>query len=269
MSTYKTLLDHVDKSLRGHNSFIPNPHKRMQNIFNIYRAQYTLIGSNTGVGKTSYVDDSFVLRPYDWIVSQNSTDTHYEGLYFSMERKKIFKLAKWTSWLLYEKKGIKIPYNVILGHDPLRKLTRKEDLILKDFESVIEPLLEIIDIQDGIKTVKEIARQIQKKAIALGAYFTTDNEQLYLNGTSKASFLVSGKSRTTKRGKVKYIKFNYKGKSYKLEANSNVYIPHKPNTFLFIFIDHIGKISLSGYHTKNSVRDEKTKETTTIFSKDR
>ena len=60
---------------------------------------YYLIGGLTGSGKTSFIDDAFVLNPVDWALSQEgrASGIKVKVWYRSMERSRTYKFAKWTS----------------------------------------------------------------------------------------------------------------------------------------------------------------------------
>lgn len=256
MSNYQLLLNRIKRMQSGIQDFIPNPHARMSTVFNLGKAMYTLIGSVTGSGKTSFVDDTYILRPYKWAQKQNDSELHFECIYYSMERKKIFKIAKWTSWCLFENQGIKIPYDSILGMPTSKPLTTEQTKIVFDNRDYMDKVFDAVDIQDGSKTVLEIRDQLQRKAFALGSYFHTDYDFLYKNNVKQIiSFEKHGKFKITKRGKVKYILFNYKNKVYELFENSNMYISHKANTFVFVVFDHIGKIKIPPYKSKKLAID--------------
>ena len=99
-------------------------------------------------------------------------------------------------------------------------------------------------------------KQIEQKAFQLGNYFHTDGEFLYHNNKKQSlSFIDKGRWKSTRRGKVVVIDFAFKGKNYELTQNSRLYIPKKPNTFVFLITDHIGKISIFPYKSKKLAID--------------
>lgn len=59
-------------------------------------------------GKTSLVDCAYVLNPYDWYIKNKhkpDCNVKFEVLYFSMERKKTYKLAKWLCMKIFKEEN--------------------------------------------------------------------------------------------------------------------------------------------------------------------
>jgi len=265
MSIYtEKLLNEIDKK---DIPLIPNQLERIGSIFNIVQARYTLIGSISGVGKTSYVDDSFILKPFEWLRSTKSK-IHFEGLYYSMERRLKFKLAKFASWKLFEDKGIRISGETISGNNKpprdengniignpkfYRELTKDERKLIGSYTPWMDELLDLIEIKDGAKTISEIVSDIENLRRRLGTLITTDNTTLYQEGVPKKQF--SGETKNTKKGNVSIITFTYKNKVYTMKQNDKLYIPNNPNMIVYIVIDHVGKIKLDGYNTKKQSID--------------
>ncbi len=233
---------------------IPNQLDRLSTYFNIVPSRYTLIGSVSGAGKTSFVDDVLLLKPYEWLKRTNS-DIYFEGLYFSMERKLQFKLAKFASWKLFTERNIRITADTILGYSINRKLLPMEKHIIERFKPWMDELLETVDIKDGAKTVAEVAREIRKLGEKLGDLFETDEEGLSQNGNVLVGFKDKWKQKKTKRGLVDYIAFTFKDKRYVIEKNSKLFVPHNPKMIILIIVDHIGKIKTDGYVSKKQAID--------------
>ena len=250
MSIYKEKL--LDEIARDNIPFIPNQLERVGSIFNTVQGRYTLIGSVSGVGKTSVVDDMMILKPYNWLINTKSK-LHFETLYFSMERQIKFKLAKFVSWKLYNDKGIRISSDTILGYTQNRVLSASENKLLESFQPWMDDLLELVDIKDGAKSVADISFEIEKLRKKLGTLITTDNNAVYVNGVQQFKF--KGLVKETKRSNIPIVKFKFKDKSYELEQNDKRYILHEPNTIVQIVIDHIGKTKIDGYANKKLAID--------------
>jgi len=232
--------------------FIPNQLERVGNIYNTVQGRYTLIGSNSGTGKTAFVDDTLILKPYNWLLKTKSK-LHFEALYFSMERQARFKLAKFASWKLYNDKGIRISADTILGYTPYRKLSTNENKLVESFKPWMDNLLELVDIKDGAKSVAEVSLDIDNLRKRLGVLITADNDTVYFNGKARLKF--GDQFKDTKRGKIKVVRFKYKDKSYELVQNDKRFVAHNPNSIVYIVIDHIGKVKLDGYNTKKQAID--------------
>lgn len=106
MKEFKDLLKDVDKGMLGKNLGIPTGFKELdKNTNGIQKSIYTLLGGNSGTGKTSYVDLAYVLNPYEYLLN-TETDYKLKIIYNSMERNTKYKLAKWTCLKLFKDKGL-------------------------------------------------------------------------------------------------------------------------------------------------------------------
>ena len=73
--SFEQLAKEVEIGLAGGNSGIPIGFDRLNRYMGLRKRMYFLIGGNTGSGKTSFVDECFVLNPYDWYISpENKTN---------------------------------------------------------------------------------------------------------------------------------------------------------------------------------------------------
>ena len=214
------LLERID---REHIPYIPISLDRVGEAFNIVQGRYTLIGSIAKVGKTSLVDDIFVLKPYDWLQT-NKVPIKYTVLYFSMERRKEIKLAKFLSWKFYHEQKKRISSEVILGNrKPLRdsegnivnpnsyyrELTKQERADIDKYKDWLDELQDHVIIKDGTKSVLEISTEIDKLAKSLGTLFTTDNQYVYKNGVR--THITFGKEFMNVDGaKMPIVRFKYK-----------------------------------------------------------
>src|ERR1044072_5030842 len=95
MSDFDNLSREIQDGMDGKNAGIPMGFTRLNRHISIRRAMYYLIGGYTGSGKTALVDDAFVLNPLDYLLKKKPPNQDMRIIYFSMERRKNFKLAKW------------------------------------------------------------------------------------------------------------------------------------------------------------------------------
>jgi hypothetical protein len=128
---------------------------------------YFLVGGLTGSGKTSFIDDAFVLNPYDWFISnQNTNGVKLKIIYRSMERSRTYKMAKWVSRKIFIDYGIIISINKLLGWTD--KMTKDEhDLFLLQREYV-EQMSDVITIIDGPENPVGIAKDLKTYALEHG-----------------------------------------------------------------------------------------------------
>lgn len=97
------LWDEICNGVKGKNSGIPMGFNRLNKYLGLRKSIYTTIGAAAGCGKTSLVDCAYVLNPYDWYIkNQYKSNVKFEVIYFSMERKKTYKLAKWLCMKIWK-----------------------------------------------------------------------------------------------------------------------------------------------------------------------
>ncbi len=115
---YNKLLEEIDKGISGDIRGIPlEDLPRLSFVLNnIQKSMYYLIAGSQGSGKTSFLDDIFILRVYDWYLNnKDKSPVKINWIYRSMERNVTYKLAKWTCIRLYQKYQIKITVAELLG----------------------------------------------------------------------------------------------------------------------------------------------------------
>jgi hypothetical protein len=263
MSTYdEILINHIQSILDGKEVYIPNPHDRIGDVFHIHKNRYIVIGSTTGVGKTSYVDDTLILKPYLWL-QQQTFDYHHEVLYYSMERGKRDKYAKWLSWMLFQQSIGTYPSNLFsIGVSGKTKVNSQHLDLAKQLKPTMDRLFEHIDIKQGPQDVPTIEADILAIAKRVGVFITSDRENIFIDGKlfkdteGKPVKFNSTVTRDTVRGKIPYIRVKYNGNTIEIYPNTSIYVLKKPNTFVQIVIDHIGKTKLGKFMIKKQAVDE-------------
>jgi hypothetical protein len=128
---------------------------------------YFLVGGLTGSGKTSFIDDAFVLNPYDWFISNKNTNgIKLKIVYRSMERSRTYKMAKWVSRRIFLDYGVIISINKLLGWT--EKMTKDEhDLFLMQ-RNYMEQMDDVITIIDGPENPVGIAKDLKNYALQHG-----------------------------------------------------------------------------------------------------
>jgi len=250
-------LTQVDAALRGDVTYIPNPLDRIDDIYNLMQSRYHLIGGATGSGKTSFVDYSYVLAPWSGFVKDHKEDSdfHWEVIYYSLERKKMFKHAKFVSWMLYRDHGYQLSADDLMGWGK-RPINETGYNIIRSYDEEIDELLQYVDIHDGKQSIENIKQTVHARARELGTYFHTNDEGLLIDDSPLLTVEFSGQMEDTKTGKREYLEFTYKEKTYRLYKNDHMYFPHKPKTFVFIVIDGIGLIGGTNFSENKSKLDE-------------
>jgi hypothetical protein len=247
MSLYgDTFLSHLSRILEGKEQYIPNPHVRMQEVFNLYKGRYILIGSNSNTGKTSFIDD-LLLKSYEWLRKQEFSH-HFEVPYYSMERATRDKIAKWTSWKIFQDKGFRIPSNVFAtGSHGNIKLTEEIKKLAESYGLWFEELLPKITIKQGPRTVDEINSDIERIALVTCDKITTTLTDIFINNKCLGTFGID-KTKLINGIRVPYRDVTINKESIEVFPNSERYVLKNPNTFVFPLIDHLGKTKLSFRH---------------------
>lgn len=165
--SFELLKAEVDKGLSGRNNGIPMGFNRLNSHIGIRRGMYFLVGGNTGSGKTSFIDDAFVLNPFDWYISQKAPNIKLRVIYRSMERPKTYKFAKWVARKIFIDHGIIIPVNKLLGWTD--KMNKDEHDLFLMYEDYIGNMSEVITIIDGPENPVGIAKELKAHALNNGS----------------------------------------------------------------------------------------------------
>jgi DnaB-like helicase C terminal domain len=168
--------------------------KRLNNYIGLRKSTNYLIGGMTGSGKTSATDSIFVLNPYEWINSKyNTSNLKLKIFYFSMERRKNVKLAKWISCKIFQDKEIIISPDKILGWTSKNyKLTLDEhDLVLEQKDYINCLLNETVTLIENPQNPMGIKKVIDAYATANGTFEEVDQfNKVYIPNNSKEVVLV-------------------------------------------------------------------------------
>lgn len=167
--SFELLKAEVDKGLQGKNGGIPMGFDRLNRYVGIRKGMYYLVGGLTGSGKTSFIDDAFVLNPVDWAMSKEgiASGIKVKVWYRSMERSRTYKMAKWVSRKIFLDQGIIIPVGKLLGWT--ERMTKDEHDLFLYYEDYINHLSEIVTIIDGPENPVGIAKDLKKYALERGS----------------------------------------------------------------------------------------------------
>ena len=188
--SFEQLNNEVNKGLEGKNDGVPMGFNRLNKHIGIRRGMYFLVGGNTGSGKTSFIDDAFVLNPFDWYISQNSPKIKLRMIYRSMERSRTYKLAKWVSRKIFLDHAKIIPVSRMLGWT--EKMTKDEHDLFLMYEDYLEHMSEVITIIDGPENAVGIAKELKVHALQNGRIEQVDeyNKRYFPNDESEITIVV-------------------------------------------------------------------------------
>lgn len=220
-SNFNRLFQEIERGIQGRNKGIPMGFDRLNKYIGIRKSMYYLVGGLTGSGKTSFIDDAFVLNPFDWYyenaVLSKKTDIKLHIWYRSMERSRTYKLAKWLARKIFVDKGIELQVSKLLGWYG-EKLTDEEVLLIKEYEPYMDEMEKVVEIIDGAENPVGIAKELKAYALTIGKIVKTGEF-------------------TTK------------------------YVPDDPNLITMVVIDHIGLLKTTKTQpTKKAAIDKMSDE---------
>jgi replicative DNA helicase len=195
--------DNFNRGLEGKNLGIPMGFRRLSRIVGLRRATYYLLGGYTGSAKTTLLDDAFILNPSEWFLEEQR-EVDLKIIYFSMERRKDEKIARWISRSIFKRDGIIVPMNDILSWQAIAD-NRIAQLVERHKGHINDILENVVDIYDGPINPTGVYMKVREFAEQRGEFGT---------------ILVKDKN--------------------KKEISKRIYIPHNPNEVILIVIDHIG-----------------------------
>lgn len=186
---FELLKNEIQAGLDGRNAGIPMGFNRLNRYIGIRKRIYTLVGGLTGSGKTSFVDDAYVLNPFDWFISQDNPKVKLKIIYRSMERSRTYKFAKWISRKIFYDYGIIIPVGKMLGWTD--KMTKDEHDIFLTYKEYMEKMEEVITIIDGPENPVGIAKELKEYALQNGKIEQLDtHNKIYIPNDENVITLV-------------------------------------------------------------------------------
>lgn len=160
--SFEHLKKEVQAGLDGRNNGIPMGFNRLNRYIGIRKGIYTLVGGLTGSGKTSFVDDAYVLNPFDWYIKQKDPQIKLKIIYRSMERSRTYKMAKWISRKIFLDHGIIINVGKLLGWT--EKMSHDEHDLFLLYEDYVGEMNEVMTMFDGPENPVGIAKEIKAHA---------------------------------------------------------------------------------------------------------
>jgi hypothetical protein len=169
MSNFDELEKEVDRGLLGLNNGIPFGFPRLRRYIGIRRKILTAIFGAAGSGKSAYLHSAYILNPYDHLAEINSSGIKFKVILFSMERSKLYILAKWISRKIFVDQGMLIPIQKLLGWWD-EKLTKDEHDLFLQYKDYLDNLLSVVDIIEGPQNPTAIYKYVKQYAEANGKF---------------------------------------------------------------------------------------------------
>ena len=261
MSIFTTeVLNPIEEAMNGKTLQIPIHLDRVKEFLSIRKSIYTIVGGNPGSGKTSFLDDTFVLKPFDlWYKWKDTTDVTFRVLYRSMERKRSLKLTKWACWKMYQDCGLLIDAETLLGY----KKTKVSEFVwnkLVESRDWADMMLDYVDIRDGRTTPDDYNNWVTGHALRTGTLFISDSYGVY-NAKFPSQYIDTfseDKFTQLKTGDKELIcRFKFKDVDYTIKQGERKFFADRPNEITVVIGDHSGKFSgQTGLTSKKQIIDK-------------
>jgi hypothetical protein len=205
--SFELLKHEVELGLTGRNNGIPMGFDRLNRYIGIRKSMYFLVGGLTGSGKTSFIDDAFVLNPFDWYIMQKAPNIKLRIIYRSMERSRTYKLAKWVSRKIFIDHAMIVPVSKLLGWN--EKMTKDEHDLFLMYEDYMNQMNDVITIIDGPENAVGVAKELKAHALQNGRieqvdefnkrYFPNNENEITIVIIDHIGLLKTTKDQTTKK----------------------------------------------------------------------
>ena len=162
------------------NKGLPMGLPRLSGVINdVQRARYDLIAGKTSAGKTAFVDQCYVLNPFDHYMSiRNEEEIEVDWLYFSLEispKAKFTKFAARELWRTYQVET-SVPELWSLGQHELSPEKRE---MMDSLDGYFEELESRLHIYDEYETSTAIYNKIMDWAKENGKFTKKDGQTIY------------------------------------------------------------------------------------------
>ena len=189
--SFELLEKEIEAGILGLNNGINFGFPRLNKYIGIRKRIMTLIFGSTGSGKSAFLHSAYILNPFDTIQENNPDNIKFKVILFSMERSKIYILAKWLSRKIFVDQGILIPIQKMLGWWD-EKLTKDEHDLILFYRDYMNTLLEIVDIVEGPQNPTGIYKYVKQYAEDNGKFEQVDEyKKIYLPNHSNEVVIVA------------------------------------------------------------------------------
>lgn len=163
------LKQEAEDGMEGKNNGLPMGFSRLNRYIGIRKRIYSLIFGATGSGKTSFAHSAYILNPYDYYISKhNNSGVKFKVFLFSMERNKVYTIAKWVSRKIFLEHGILIQVPKMLGWWEQKMSKDEHDLFLM-YEDYINGMTEdVVTIIEGAQNPTGFYKVVKAYALENG-----------------------------------------------------------------------------------------------------
>lgn len=186
---WQQFIDSIEKGKQGLNKGIPIGLPKFSNkITNVQRRKYITIGGSTGSGKTAFVDNQFVLEPFDYLESNNSPFS-LEVIYYCLEIPVVDKITKLVAAKIARDYGIKVDEKIIHSEGNY-DIPPDVEAIIKDYKEYFSKLLNKVIFFRGSLTPNFLYKDIMGYVESRGQIIR-DNKGIIVNYIPKNPQLIT------------------------------------------------------------------------------
>lgn len=168
MSDYiiDSVFENIQRGQKGLNIGLPHGFKRLSEyVPNIQQGTYFLVGAESSAGKTAFVDNCFVLNPYNYIKDNPDSKFKLKVFYYSLEIDKKMKLTKFVAHRLFTQYKLVCDVNYILsrGKNRVSDEIYQKVVEFRDYFAEMEDSIEILDANEHptkiLNRIQDYAKQ--------------------------------------------------------------------------------------------------------------
>ena len=185
MQTNQTLFDdlilEVDRGVAGLNEGLPMGFERIYDyVAGIQHSRYDLIGGDIGSGKTAFLDNCYLLNPYDYLQKNPQSKVKLKVLYFSLEISRRRKIAKLVAWKLWKDYGILVNTNMITSRGKKNRISKELYAKVMSVQGYFDQMeAETLEFRDQPLKPKGFYAAMKEYSEKHGVWHKEGNKQIY------------------------------------------------------------------------------------------
>lgn len=166
---HRRVMSRVDSGREGKNVLLPaHPLKRASRHIGIGKRLYTLIGADSGVGKSAFTNSCYVLGPYShWRKADERGEAPFDVEWHVrvMERDLETTVGKWICSVLYGKYRILMDVNYLFGRGSQRAYMPDEIYeLVRETEEYVDRMQDKVHIRTGTENPTGLWRHMERIA---------------------------------------------------------------------------------------------------------
>jgi replicative DNA helicase len=174
---FDKILEEIDRGRQGLNQGISTGLPKLDSITDgVCRETYTLVLSNSGSGKTSFVLYAYVYKP----LLAHLNDDNFRILYFSLEMSEPSLYIKLLSIYIFETYGIELSYKELLSKKREYKLNDEHYELVKECRPFIDAIEKKLEIYDKTVNANKVYAILKSRLEEIGKFQETETRMKYI-----------------------------------------------------------------------------------------